>query len=232
MNRELALFSLAVILTGCASSRPYRGTRIAILEIKSVGGATVIRNAQETPADDLTGARAALERQLLLRGIVLAGGSHAGSMPRKRYPESEPTEVALESIPDRGQLQPAMWRGGAAVPMNIGLISRVTPGRSLVKGNGPADYGLIVNIQHNIGLLTIFTLGLLPYTIDITARVVDLHTGDVRAAVSQGAFGTIFSSRGVSRGVRKVGDKVAAELLRLESPDWSTIAQRLESRAQ
>ena len=73
----------------------------------------------------------------------------------------------------------------------------------------PTHYGIAIHIQENVNLLTALTLGVIPYTAYATARVVDLHSGEVKAAVHAQAWASIYSSGGLYRAVRKLADQIA-----------------------
>ncbi len=187
MKPAPVVLALAGMLTACATPKPFLESRVSILGINSSGGATRTQDGREEQLIDLVGARAALEGQLLKQGVVIEGDMDAGRV-------SGPAEE------------------GEPLLKNVMLVTKF--GRPA--SPKAVRYGVTINIRHNIGLLTAFSLGLLPYTIDITARVTDIQTGEIRASVSTRAVGSIFNSRGVYKGMRRLGDGIAMELRRLQ----------------
>lgn len=202
MNKNLVLLSLSAVIMGCASPRSVVTTSVSILEINSAGGATTTRDGHEEPFIGLSGARAALESQLLKNGVSIQGDPDVGRV----LGSSGPVE------------------GAGGLSKNVMLVLKIGPSPASKK----PTYGVIVDIQHNVGLLTAFSLGLLPYTIDVNARVIDLRTHEVRASVESRTLGNIYSSSGVNKAMRNLGDKIALELRRLEVRDVLTANGRDE----
>lgn len=199
MKSAYTVVALAGMLSACATPKVFVESRVSILEINSSGGATRTHDGREEEIIDLVGARAALEGQLLKQGVVIQGDMGAGLA----------TAPALEGEP---------------LLKNVMLVTKF--GRPTSPKT--VRYGVTVNIRHNIGLLTAFSLGLLPYTIDITARVIDLQTREIRASVSSQVVGSIFNSRGVYKGMRKLGDGIAVELRRLQFGSDGTVRGNIE----
>lgn len=187
MKRSHGVLALAWMLSACATPKTFIEPRVSILGINSSGGATRTQDGREEQLTDLVGARAALEGQLLKQGVVIQGDMDAS---RVSGPPAE-GEPLLKNV------------------MLVTKYGRPTSPKTV-------RYGVTVSIRHNIGLLTAFSLGLLPYTIDITARVTDIQTREIRASVSTRAVGSIFNSRGVYKGMRKLGDGIVIELRRLQ----------------
>lgn len=92
-----------------------------------------------------------------------------------------------------------------------------------------ATHGIFIKIQEHIGLLTALSLGIVPRSVDITARMVDLRSGEVRASAQGSAWGSIFSSRAAYKAARRLADRIAETLAQVQEQgrhlrpkDWPT----------
>lgn len=96
-----------------------------------------------------------------------------------------------------------------------------------------ATHGIVINVKEDPGIMTVLTVGLWPHPISTSARLIDLRTGEVRAAVSAKSRGNIWTSNGVYRGARRVADRIADTLARIQTSsrhlnpkNWPTNYQR------
>lgn len=99
-----------------------------------------------------------------------------------------------------------------------------------------ATHGVFIKVQENIGLLTAFSLGIIPRSVDLTARLVDMRTGEVRASTHGSAYGSVYSSRAAYSAARKLADQMAEALAdiqekgrHLRSKDWPSNFQTLDT---
>ena len=94
-----------------------------------------------------------------------------------------------------------------------------------------ATHGIIIDVVETTPPLGILTLGLWPYSVETSARMIDLRTGEVRASVKATTHGMlwIWSARPIYRGVRKISQEIAETLNRIQEKgrhlrpkDWQT----------
>ncbi len=79
-----------------------------------------------------------------------------------------------------------------------------------------ATHGVFIKIQENISLLTALSFGLLPRSVDMTARVIDVRTGEVSAAAHSSAYGSVYSSRAAYKAARRLAEGVADALAEIQ----------------
>lgn len=98
-----------------------------------------------------------------------------------------------------------------------------------------ATHGIMLETSENISLLSVITLGLLPYPVETSARMIDLRTGEVRASLQTTTYGLLWSasSGATYRGAREISRKIAAMLHKIQAggrnlrpTDWPTNKQR------
>lgn len=95
-----------------------------------------------------------------------------------------------------------------------------------------ATHGIIVDVYQDINFLTVLSMGIVPYPIKATTRLLDLRTGEVRASMRSWAWANWYSLGGATRAVGKVAKQVADTLQlvqagqrHLNKADWPTPRQ-------
>jgi len=98
-----------------------------------------------------------------------------------------------------------------------------------------ATHGIVVEINEQAGLLSALTLGLWPYSIETSARLMDLRTGEVRASLIASSWGWMIASGpgGVYRGLDKIAKGIAKAMHNIQDngrhlrhKDWPTNYQQ------
>lgn len=98
-----------------------------------------------------------------------------------------------------------------------------------------ATHGITLETSENVSFLSVLTLGLIPYPVETSARMIDLRTGEVRASLQTTTYGLLWSwsSGAIYRGAKEISRKIADTLHKIQvegrslrPKDWPTDHQR------